>query len=170
MPETTGAAMDLMTPTPLFHLFIPTAEKIMDLRRHLMEDYLYTPDRLRSPGAVDKTLWDMLNQQNAIYYEIGNWQGLAGMSNIFPGWSAHVTLKFWGTELWGKQMVREMRKVLDFLERQFRLVRLESHTADPRIEKLTHLIGFETEGRKKKGFIFDGQYYDLIMLGRVKEG
>lgn len=161
---------DLCNPTPLFHLFIPTQEKLESLRQHLINDYLYMSDEVRNEVAANFVIGRMFYNPAAIYYEIGDWKGVCGFRDIIPGKSAHATFKFWGTDIWGKTLIREMRQVLSLFEYEFRLVRIESETADPRIEKLTKMIGFEREGAKRKGFVFDGKFYDLILLGRVKEG
>ena len=165
MPE-----IDLVNPTPLFHLFIPTEEKITSLRKHLIEDYLYVSDEARNDEAVNQTILRMFHQPNAIYYEIGDWKGVCGFRDIIPCKSAHATFKFWGKDIWGKTLIREMRQTLSLFEYAFNLVRIESQTADPRIVKLTSMVGFEVEGTRRKAFIFDGKFYDLILLGRVKEG
>lgn len=158
----------LKHPAPHFNIFVPNDTKLKDLHDKLMNRYLYVSDEGRNTPAINATMCRIFSDPAALYYEIGDWQGLAGFRDIVPNYKAHTTLKFWGAELWGKTLVREMRSVLEFFEETFQLVRLESETADPRIVKLTKLLSFDVEGAKKKGFIWNGKYYDLYLLGRVK--
>jgi RimJ/RimL family protein N-acetyltransferase len=81
-----------------------------------------------------------------------------------------VTLKLWGRERWGRDFVREARSLLALVMGEFRLVRLDTLTADPRVVTMARLSGFSVEGVRPKDFKWNGEYHDTTIMGLVREG
>jgi RimJ/RimL family protein N-acetyltransferase len=79
-------------------------------------------------------------------------------------------LKMWNPRSFSPSLVREARSLIDYIVEAFGLVRVGTVTADPRIARMAKMVGFETEGVRRKAFSWDGKTYDEILLSRVREG
>jgi RimJ/RimL family protein N-acetyltransferase len=158
----------LKSPAGLFkHFADPTSDEIDAIVSRLKNDYLYAPDELRDEAVLHglvSAYWGGAN----IIYEVGQFQGIMGFMDIVPEHKASVTLKLWDADRWGRDFIRDARAVCAAVMDEFKLVRLEAQTADPRIEKMARICGFRTEGLKRLSFKWSGDLYDEYILGFTK--
>jgi RimJ/RimL family protein N-acetyltransferase len=155
---------------PLFKPFEPTEEKIMVFAKKLMEEYLYLDDTLRNYEIIHRLLLSFtLNRQGNAIYEIGDFDGILGFTDIIPGWKARLTFKLWNAERWGVDFARQAKNFLGEFMEAFHLVRLESNSPDPRIVKMAKMVGFKVEGMKRFNFSWDKQLYDDYFFSIVRE-
>ena len=143
------------------------AKKLATFKRLLIERELWLSDEYRSEEAVNAILLAWFSgMQCTVVYEVGNFQGMVAITNIYPNFKANVTFKIWDKKLWGKELVRAGRELLDLYTEQFRLKRIGTETADPQVVKLAKLFGFTVEGESPCDFMWDKQLYTRYILGR----
>jgi len=165
----------LEAPLCHFRFWVPgNLNKAGIVAQKLCTEYLYTPDENRQYGiALSKTL-ACLEQVNVtglhLAYETGDFGGVLVFSDIVPGFTCHVSWKIWDKSLWTPSFVKEGRALVASVMDAFKLEKMESETADPKVARVAKLAGFSIEGVKKKSFRWDGKLYDLMMLGMVREG
>jgi len=153
----------------LFRLFVPTEGKVMYFAKKLMEEYLYLDDQWRDYTTIHRILNGYVNNERMnVIYEIGDFDGILGFTDIIPGWKAHMTFKLWNKERWGPDFVRQAKQFIQEVFTELRLVRLETGSPDPRIVKMARMVNFIIEGVRKKEFSWDGKLYDNTMLAIVK--
>jgi RimJ/RimL family protein N-acetyltransferase len=104
-----------------------------------------------------------------IIYEVGDFKGIIGIMDILPEHKADVTLKLWGREVFGAHFLRDAKALLKTVMDSFGLTRLSTQTPDERIVKLARLAGFSVEGVRPKDFKWNGEYFDLTIMGLVRE-
>jgi RimJ/RimL family protein N-acetyltransferase len=159
----------LRNPSPLFKVFTePTLAEVDTIVHKLMTEYLYAPDELRSEGAIREMVRHYFGSGGNIIYEIGDFKGILGIMDIIPEHKADVTLKLWGREVFGAHFIRDSRTLLRAVMDSFGLVRLSTQSADERIVRLARMAGFEVEGVRPRDFKWDGEYYDLTIMGLVR--
>ena len=155
---------------PLFRLFVPTQGKIMYVAKKLMNEYLYTDDLNRNLPAIEAALSHYINNPRLnVLYEIGDFEGLLGFVNIVPGFRASLLFKLWEPERWGPDLVRQSKDFIKEVMDELHLIRLGTHTADPRIVRMGKMVGFEVEGMKRLNFLFDGYPYDEFFMSIVRK-
>lgn len=155
---------------PLFQLFEPTEGKIMYFAKKLMTEYLYITDPWRNYWTIHQILNRYVtNPRENVLYEIGDFDGILGFVDIVPGWKAHMTFKLWNKEKWGPDLVGQSRDFIREVMDELHLVRLDSATADPRIVRMSKMVGFQVEGTQKHEFMWDGKLYDQILLAITRE-
>jgi hypothetical protein len=71
----------------------------------------------------------------------------------------------WDNSRYGATTVREARSLIKLIMDTFDLKRLNTQTADPVIDKLARLCGFEREGLRIGDYMWGGQVYDRYILG-----
>ena len=145
-------------------------KKIDSLAGRLLNDYLYVSDENRDAKKVWAMLYRIFSGEPGmgihVAYEIGEFDGLLIFRDVLPGFKCDVSLKYWNDYNFGKEIVREGRRLVEEFAAGGKLVRMNSETADPRVVKLSKLVGFETEGVRKDDFMWNGKLYDKFMLGR----
>jgi hypothetical protein len=160
----------LRNPTEHIKVFVPTEDKMKEVARNLVEKRLYMQDYLRSyPTAHAMLNTIIFGPTLSILYELGNMWGIGGFINIVPEHKCEVILKFWTPEKLGPTMVREMKDTVDLVMKQFRLLRIDTDTPDENIVHLAKMLGFEREGARKYGFMFDRKPYTVIIMGRKRK-
>ena len=155
---------------PLFRLFAPSEEKIKFIGKKLMDEYLYVSDEFRNYDDIYRRLLHYANAYNQnVIYEIGNFEGILGFTNIIAGWKSHLTFKLWNKSRWGADFARQSKDFIHEVMGELHLVRLETSSPDPRIVKMARMVGFKMEGIKQKSFSWQGQFYDETLLVRIRE-
>jgi len=155
---------------PLFQLFDPTCKKIEFVGRKLMNEYLYLSDEYRDIDSIYKILMYYINATNRnVIYEIGEFDGILGFTDITPGWKASLTFKLWNPHRWGADFLRQAKGFIPEVFDELRLARLETSTPDARIHKMALIVGFEDEGIRKANFMWNGKLFDDYMLAIVRE-
>ncbi len=66
---------------------------------------------------------------------------------------------------------RLMREIVDLADNSFALkrLRLTVHADNQAAIRLYEKLGFEVEGRERKAVYKDGEYTDLLIMGRIRE-
>ena len=166
----------LKEPNGYFHPFRPEDDeiefykKVVKFKKMLHDRYLWVSDEYRSMGAIDYIVNSYFSgTECTVVYEVGDFQGVLAFVNIIPEFKAEVMFKIWDKDLWKKSFVRAGREILDLYMKEFRLKRLGTSTADPKMEKFCHMFGFDSEGYHPYSFRWRGKYYDKIVLGRYGE-
>lgn len=77
-----------------------------------------------------------------------------------------VRKQFWGKGI-GSSLMEECLKLAK--QRGFKKIQLEVMSNNDRAMALYKKFGFEVEGVKKKAVFIDGEYVDLVMMGRWLE-
>lgn len=151
-----------------FKVFVPDGDKVLKLVEVLKNGYLNMPDNLRNDFCIKRILFSYFfvpNVAQHVFYEIGDFQGLLGFTNIVKGHKADVNFKMWDSDIWCPSLVKESKKVFDYIMTELQLVRLSAETPDLRVKRLAEIVGFKEEGIKDKDFMFDGKLFDTFQLG-----
>jgi RimJ/RimL family protein N-acetyltransferase len=96
--------------------------------------------------------------------------GLEG--DIFPNRDAFVGIGIGERELWGKGYGTDAMKVIlryAFQELNLRKVSLDAFEYNPRAIRSYEKTGFVHEGRVRKFLLREGQRWDLILMGILRE-
>jgi hypothetical protein len=156
---------------PLFRLFAPSEEKIKFIGKKLMDEYLYVSDEFRNYDDIYRRLLHYANAYNQnVIYEIGNFEGILGFTNIIAGWKSHLTFKLWNKSRWGADFARQSKDFIPEIMDELYLTRLETSSPDPRIVKMARMVGFKNEGTRRLNFSWQGKLFDDTILAIVKEG
>lgn len=152
----------------MIRAFVPTPEKVMAIGRHLMENKYSMSDEYREYPIIYGILDKYLSGGNNMFYEIGDMDGVFGFTDIIPGWKCHAIFELLNPEIWGKQLVRESRKLFDAVMDAKELIKISSQTADDRVRRMSKMIGFFDEGRRALEFSWDKKPYNIYMIGRLR--
>lgn len=165
--ENPSPAIDprILNPAPGFKLWSPKEGQCEFLEDKMLTIPLHLSDERRTQPTAKAIIFQMF--KDGIPYEIGDFCGIIHIGQIVPEHKAVVSLFFWG-EIWTPKKARNAIVFFDTVMDVFKLVRLSSQTADPRVEKMAKICGFKREGSMRKAFKWQGEYKDLTMLGRVK--
>lgn len=150
---------------------MPDEDKVLKLIEVLKNGYLNMPDNLRDENRIKQILFNYFfvpNNTQHIFYEIGDFQGLLGFTNIVKGHRADIALKLWDSDIWCPSVVKESKKVFNYVMTEFQLIRLSAETPDLRVKRLAEIIGFKEEGVRDKDFMWDGELFDTFQLGIIK--
>jgi hypothetical protein len=71
--------------------------------------------------------------------------------------------------LFSKDFVRACQNLVEIVMDSMALVRVTSHTSDPRMVRLSELAGFEVEGKSPYGMKWDGKFHNSYTLGFVRD-
>ena len=144
--------------------------KIQKFAKMLQERYLYLSDEYRNPEVITAIISDYFQPKHpVILYEMGNFQGLIGFTDIMPGYKASMLFKIWDKNLYSKGMVRACKGLLEFIQDSLNLRRISTGSPDPRMVKGAKMIGFKVEGEKECGFMWDGKFYTDVLLSRIQQ-
>jgi uncharacterized protein (DUF2147 family) len=156
----------LRHPSPSFKLFEPTDEKIAVVADKLISTPLFIEDQDRNEKTIAYFIDSFLMRTGfALAYEVPDFGGIVGFMDIRPGWKAEAILKLWDKSKYGAKTVREARDIMKLIMDTFDLKRLNTQTADPVVDKLARLCGFEREGLRIGDYMWGGQIYDRYILG-----
>jgi len=157
----------------MFKLFGGTEEerkeKIMILAKHLKDGYLVLPDECRNYEYIYGKVIPYYNLPAHLFYEIGEYSGLVGFTNIVMKQRADVLFKLWDKEVFGKTFVRQLDELLNTVVKELNLMWLNSITADERVVKLAKMVGFKVDGEREDDFTFDGENFKTYFLNRLGE-
>ena len=158
----------LLNPSELFKRLDPTLEKIKEIARHLMENKYSLSDEYREYDTIHTILRKYMESDRCVFYEIGDMDGIFGFTDIIPGWKAHVVFELINPKIWGKQLVRESRNLMDLIMETGNLIKLSSQTADERVFKMAKMIGFQLEGIRQLEFSWENIPYPIHLIGRFR--
>ncbi len=167
----------LKSPSPLLHLFAPTIEKLQFIANKFATGYLYAPDEMRSPQKILELMAHLFpyavppqNRAFHVYYEIGQFEGLVGFTNIIPEYRCGAFLKIWNKPVWGPTLARDLTELADRFMQEYHIKRMELETADERMVRVAKICGLKQEGTKALGFRFDGRLYTSYLLRKLRKG
>lgn len=150
--------------------FEPTEEKVKMLIDFLLNEPLYMSDEHRDREKIEKLVVYYLGDSPAMFYELGNFQGLLGFTEIVSKYKADVFFKLWDKQLWGPTFARELRKFVDSFMNHLELKRLSISTPDFQGAELAKKwCHFKVEGRQALGFSWNGQLLTNIMLRKLSK-
>jgi len=162
--------LKLAKPNETFTLFYPTQDKMSELAYRLMKEELYIPDEKRNWQTIQQIMMYYLSRRFFhLFYEIGNFQGLIGFMEIYPEYKALLLWKMWDKSVWNKTFARHGIEVINLIMDTYKLKRLATETADPKVVKMAKIAGFELEGIKKNEFLWDGKMHDKYVLAKYGE-
>jgi RimJ/RimL family protein N-acetyltransferase len=163
----------LKNPGGIFKLFcqdpndpIVFHKKWVEFKKMLKTRHLYLDDEYRKDDTLDNA---MLMFYNGAFYEIGDFQGMVGFTNIFQGNKCGLVFKIWDKKLFGHNLVKECKRLMDIYFDEFELKRMSTSSPDPKMVKLAKMAGFEYEGTEKCAFKWNDKYFDNITLGKINK-
>lgn len=161
----------LKNPGGILHIMEPNEEKLGALADKLFTGYLYVPDEMRYPEYLKALVRNFYSQDVLnLIYEIGNFQGIVGFTNVIFDHKCDVIMKIWDKAAWTPDAIGHGRRLIHYITEAFGLVRLGTSTPDPKVVRMARLFGFEEEGVRKKAFSWDHKLYDETILSIVREG
>lgn len=157
-------------PSPLFKIFEPSKEKIMQISKELYEKPLNLSDEFRNYDII----WALISQyfyagRFNIVYDIGDMRGLLGFTDIIPGFKCDCFFKLFDEKLWNADFLRQTKKLFRFFMEQFDLKRINTLSADPKVVKMAEKAGFRVEGEKPNDFMWDKEFFTNFYLGLIRE-
>lgn len=163
----------LKNPGGIFKLFredpkdpIVFHRKLIEFKKMLKTRYLYLDDEYRREEMIDSMLYAF--RCSGAFYEIGDFQGMVGFTNIFQGNKCGLVFKIWDKKIFGKNLIRECKRLMDIYFDEFKLKRMSTSSPDPKMAKLARMAGFKDEGTEVSAFKWSGKFHDNILLGKVK--
>ena len=101
----------------------------------------------------------------------GDFAGTISYSGLEPRWSATIGImvpkRFWGTGI----ALDATETLLEFLylELGLRVVRLYTHSGNPRAVKLAEKSGFKVSMRQREAIFKNGELYDNLVMDMLRE-
>ena len=167
----------LAEPHPLFKPFVPTNlndiefyKKLVVFKKNLLTKNLYVSDEFRNVKYIEAALSKFILGGKNLLYEIGDFGGIAGFTDILQGFKCDAIMKLWDKNIWGLDCIKAYKKLLNIVMDEFELKRIGTSTADDKIVRMAKMAGFVEEGTQKYGFMWKGKPMDLMFLGYYKEG
>lgn len=103
--------------------------------------------------------------------ETHEFAGMINYTGLSPRWSATigimVTKKFWGSGF--AYDAQEVMLKFMFMQLGLRVVRLFTHSGNPRAVKLAEKAGFKVSSRQRQAIYKDGELYDNLMMDLLRE-
>ena len=164
-------------PGEYFTLFKPDEKdpiqfyiKLERFKKYLKEKYLYMSDELRTDNAIQAIVAGYFSGLSLnVFYEMGKFQGLIGFINILPEYKASLLFKIWDKSLWKKSFVRATIDLIDLYMKEFKLKRINTRTADPKVVKMARMAGFKIHGKLPLEFKWKNKFYTEYILGKTEE-
>jgi hypothetical protein len=128
-------------------------------------EWLHVSDEARVPGFVGPSLVRVFSEGPHEVFELGE-DGLLIFKDIVPGFKCAMSFILWNHESKSVQLFRETRKWIEEIAREYRLVKVETQTADERVVRMAKLLGFELEGYRPDSFWRGPMKYGVTLLGR----
>lgn len=156
-------------------LFSPDVEKLQHLAVKLINGYLYLPDEQRNGNNVFRLMSWLFpadrseNKPWHIWYELGNFDGVLGFTDILKKYRADFVAFLWGKDVWGPDLARDIKTLVGRFMKDYGVRRLGFETADRRAARWARTLGFKQEGTKAIGFRHDGKDYTLTLLRKLYE-
>ena len=148
-----------------FELF----KKKRQIKKFLLEKYLYTSDEHREPAYIDYSVESLLRTPGNAFYEIGDFQGLVGFVGLIPGFKCGMLLKFWDKTQWGRDFIRASKELIDRWMTAFKLKRIYAQTADPKVARMAKMAGFKVDGECPNDFMWHGKCMPQYILSVTRE-
>lgn len=143
--------------------------KVNKFKRFLHEKYLYTSDENRDAESIGRGVFNMFCGPHLdLYYEVGDFQGMIIFARIIAGHKADMIFKIWDKKLFSKDFVRACQKLTALVMDNLNLIRLTTHSADPKMVKLAEMAGFKSEGKSPYSMKWNGKYHTSHTLGLVR--
>ena len=162
----------LQRPEEYFYLFRANEEKVKFIAKELMEKKFNLSDEFRTYPSIYNMLGYYLNGYSySFFYEIrkeDTMQALLGFTNVLPSFKAEIMFKWFDDDLWGKDFVKQTRKVIKLVMDEFKLKRISSNSPDKKIVKMANLCGFEDDGTKENDFMWDGELFKNFQFSIVR--
>jgi RimJ/RimL family protein N-acetyltransferase len=140
------------------------------LAYRLMKEEFYIPDEKRNWATIGQILrYYMSPVYFNLFYEIKDFRGLVGFTEIYPEYKANLLWKMWDKSVFSKTFVRHSKELIDLIMNTYKLKRLETETADPNengAKKMAEVAGFVEEGIKKNEYMWNGKLYDKYILAK----
>ena len=101
----------------------------------------------------------------------GDFAGTISYSGLEPRWSATIGImvpkRFWGTGI----ALDATETLLEFLYQELglRVVRLYTHSGNPRAVKLAEKSGFKVSMRQREAIFKNGELYDNLVMDMLRE-
>ena len=155
-------------------IFKPTPEKVEHIFQHLLKGYLNMSDEFRQPTIIGNLLQYYFvprNDKFHLFYEINNFAGIIGFTDISIGYKASLLFKFWDKSKKQFNIVtfREIDRLLSYVMKTFDLKRLSFSTPDKNGEDLAKKFGFTVEGTQKYGFLWNSKLRTNINMRLLRE-
>ena len=137
--------------------FKANAEKIERLMKEFLYGYLHLSDECRFPQYVRTMLMDLLDSRSGlnIIYDIDDFKGIVAFVRIRPLFKAKRMFVLLDKGMLRPSIIKESRKLIQMIMKEFKLKRMEAETADKKIVQLSKMVGFKSEGIQKNGFMFN---------------
>lgn len=149
--------------------FVPTVPRLEDLSKRLKETRLYLPDDMRENDMISVLILSYFGGRfKNVFFEMGDWGGLMGLTGIVEGWKADFFFKIWDKKLWGPTLCREIVDKLRQLFDEYRLERISLYTPDEHMGRFALKHGFEHEGILYKNFRWNGEFFDTICMAMTR--
>jgi ribosomal-protein-alanine N-acetyltransferase len=106
-----------------------------------------------------------------VYKETGEWAGHIGYTNLQRRFSAGIGLAI-PKKFWGSGVAFDAQEVLlrfMFLELGLRVVRLWTHSGNPRAVQLAQKSGFQVSARVPGAIFKGGELYDNLIVDLLRE-
>lgn len=164
-----------------FSWFYPNVDKMSCLSQKLQNEYLYLSDEHRNPTKIWQYLlyyfppdFNMPITNLSIFYEIGDFDGIVGFTDIIPEFKCFLQLRPWNVKklfrgMKGREFLREGTSLIKTIQQEFKLKRIESSTPDKDIVRLAKIMGFKQEGAQPYAFRWDGKYHTSYPLALTKD-
>lgn len=146
--------------------------KLNKIESMLHDKYLYLDDEYRNPQTIHTIMTNYLSGALSgainLFYEMGDFQGLIGFTKVIPNYRCGMLFKIWDKKLYGKQFVRSVKQLTEFIMNEFNLVRMRVESPDVRMVKGAEMVGFKVEGEEECGFLWEKKFYKNYLLGKVR--
>jgi RimJ/RimL family protein N-acetyltransferase len=134
----------------------PDYTEPMYVKRFESREFSYDPTEARF-AIVDK--------------ETGQWVGHIGYTNLDPRFSASIGIAI-ARQFWGTGMAFDAQEVLLrflYIELGLRVVRLWTHSGNPRAILLAEKSGFQVSARMREAIFKGGKLYDNLAVDLLRE-
>jgi RimJ/RimL family protein N-acetyltransferase len=146
-------------------------EKILVYAEKLLDTDGYLPDELRYTNKIGLVMQSHFSNYGPfnMWYEIGEFGGIMGFTNILPEYKCLLDFKLWNTKYWCSGFLREARALVRLFMNEFHLHRISTDSADERMVKMAKKVGFKTEAKQKNAFKFNGNLMTNYLMRFVRE-
>jgi len=163
MSEEIQGPLKFFTPTP-------DDPRLKILAKKLKEEKFYLSDEFRDYDSIWKIIkYYFFENQNSIWYEIGNFGGLLGFVSIIPGWRGELFFKLWNKKEWKLSTAKAIKNEINNIVKIFDLKRLGLESGDPVSVKMGKMFKFEIEGRQGLGFSWNKRLGTKYLLRYLKK-
>lgn len=133
--------------------------RLKELAKYLMTKPYYLSDEYRNYDVIWQMIFDLFfnPNQNHVWLELGDFQGILGWVNIVPGWKADVFFKIWDKSIWKPSLAKSLKQEINNIVKLFDLRRLSLETGHEPSIKLAKMFGFVVEGRLVEAYSWKGK-------------